>query len=301
MKRSIRLFLLTALALLSPAAPAAERVTYFVPDALGSPVAAMDEQGAVLWRENYAPYGERRTKAPANDAKPAYTGKPEDPETGLVYMGARMYDPETARFAGIDPQGFSEGNPQSFGRYLYANNNPYLYVDPTGEVAETIWDLFNIGLGVQSYRENRAAGNNVAAAVDAVGIALDSLSAAVPIIPGGAGSAIRGARGADAAVEAAKNAGEGKIAVIGRLPDTEVAREWEGHEVLNIPDWNIQKNDEWVSGVIENRQTVYTASPIEGNIWDDIKGRETVYGRELGQFEKAGYTRDGDYLRPPQK
>lgn len=125
--------LLVLLALCSTKVGAAERVTYFVPDALGSPVVAMDEQGAVLWRENYAPYGQRQAKSPANNAKPAYTGKPEDSDTGLVYMGARMHDPEAARFTGIDPQGFKEENPQTFGRYAYANNSPYVYVDPDGE------------------------------------------------------------------------------------------------------------------------------------------------------------------------
>lgn len=128
-------FLLSLLLLaLSLVATAAERTVYFVNDAQGSPVAAMDQQGEVLWRESYAPYGERRTKAADNSGKPAYTGKPEDADTSLVYMHARMYDPETARFTGIDPQGFKEDFPQSFGRYLYANNAPYVYVDPDGEL-----------------------------------------------------------------------------------------------------------------------------------------------------------------------
>lgn len=129
-----RLLVSLLLLALSLAATAAERTVYFVNDAQGSPVAAMDQQGEVLWRESYAPYGERRTKAADNNGKPAYTGKPEDADTSLVYMHARMYDPETARFTGIDPQGFGEDAPQSFGRYLYANNSPYVYVDPDGEL-----------------------------------------------------------------------------------------------------------------------------------------------------------------------
>lgn len=32
----------------------------------------------------------------------------------------------------IDPMGFNSGNIQTFNRYAYANNNPYLYVDPNG-------------------------------------------------------------------------------------------------------------------------------------------------------------------------
>lgn len=131
--RNVLRFVLAALVLLSAHALAAERITYFVSDANGSPIAAMDEQGNVLWRESYMPWGARLTREPANDARTAYTGKPEDTDTGLVYMGARWYDPETSRFTGIDPQGFNADNPQSWGRYLYANNSPYNFVDPDGE------------------------------------------------------------------------------------------------------------------------------------------------------------------------
>lgn len=126
--------LLLVLSLLVSHALAAERITYFVPDAAGSPVAAMDEQGNVIWRKSYKPYGEEQLPAPGTTT-PSFTGKPKDPDTGLVYMGARWYDPESARFTGIDPQHFDERNPQSFGRYIYANNSPYVYYDPNGEVA----------------------------------------------------------------------------------------------------------------------------------------------------------------------
>lgn len=125
---------LAAIALCMNMATAAERTVYFVPDALGSPIAAMDEAGNVVWRESHSPHGARQIRAHGNTANPAYTGKPEDTDTGLVYMGARWYDPASARFTGIDPEGFHTGNPQSFGRYLYANNAPYVYVDPNGEV-----------------------------------------------------------------------------------------------------------------------------------------------------------------------
>lgn len=149
MRRLLPLLTL-ALALLTHAAGAAERTVYFVPNAQGSPIAAMDEQGQVLWREAYAPWGERLQRHPENTARPAYTGKPEDPETGLVYMGSRLYDPEAAQFTGMDPQGFNEQNPQSWGRYLYANNSPYVFNDPDGEVPVMVIFLFvgKEGLGV---------------------------------------------------------------------------------------------------------------------------------------------------------
>jgi len=113
---------------------AAETVTYYHLDALGSPIAATDAQGNVVWRQHYAPYGERldQQAAAAGNSR-WYTGHPHDEETGLTYMGARYYDPIVGRFMGIDPKEFDERSLMSFNRYVYANDNPYKYVDPDGK------------------------------------------------------------------------------------------------------------------------------------------------------------------------
>jgi len=119
--------------LLSFSIHAAERITYYHTDALGSPVAATDQQGNVVWRETYEPYGARIKKEPAASTNARWhTGHALDVETGLQYAGARYYDPVLGRFMGIDPKGFSQGNPHSFNRYNYGSNNPYKYIDPDG-------------------------------------------------------------------------------------------------------------------------------------------------------------------------
>jgi hypothetical protein len=52
-------------------------------------------------------------------------------------MQARYYDPVIGRFYSNDPVGWVPRNPvHSFGRYTYANNNPYKYTDPTGMEGE---------------------------------------------------------------------------------------------------------------------------------------------------------------------
>ena len=49
-------------------------------------------------------------------------------------MQARYYDPVIGRFYSNDPVGWTPENPvMSFNRYLYVNNNPYKYTDPTGK------------------------------------------------------------------------------------------------------------------------------------------------------------------------
>lgn len=100
----------------------------------GSVEAATDGTGNLLWHEGYQAFGKRTEKTQSvDDALSSFTGKLEDPTTGLIYMNARYYDPNIGRFLAIDPVGFTPENLQSFNRYLYVNNNPYKYTDPTGE------------------------------------------------------------------------------------------------------------------------------------------------------------------------
>ena len=128
-----------AVLLFSATSHAATTVTYYHNDALGSPVAATDATGTVIWREQYRPFGETiRNEVAADNNSRSFTGHVKDKETGLLYMGARFYDPQLGRFMAIDPQGFKESNPTTFNRYAYANNNPYKYVDPDGEAASVI-------------------------------------------------------------------------------------------------------------------------------------------------------------------
>jgi RHS repeat-associated protein len=92
---------------------------------------------------------------------------------------------------------------------------------------------------------------------------------------------------------------EKSTAVIGRLPDTGAARDWPGHEVLNVQDWTLAKNDQWVQSVIDRKMDVYVSSnPTWDNLWDAENDRPTVFARELDQFINAGYTWDGWTLVP---
>jgi RHS repeat-associated protein len=138
-----------------------------------------------------------------------------------------------------------------------------------------------------------------------IGAGLVVLSA-VPIsdLVGGLFGLFRGAGAvADAAPAAARAAtpvAERATAVIGRLPDTSVARDWAGHEVLDLPDWTLAKNDEWVQSVVDRKMPVYVGSnPTWENLWDVENDRPTIFARELGQFTKAGYTWDGWTMMPP--
>jgi RHS repeat-associated protein len=142
MKKRLRTAYAGALAVflaVTGSAFAAEKITYYHFDALGSPVAATDDQGNIVWRKKYTPYGEE-TKTPSTPAESrSFTGHVRDAETGLIYAGARYIDPVIGRFMATDPVSFTETNPYSFNRYSYANNNPYKFWDPDGREVKLQW------------------------------------------------------------------------------------------------------------------------------------------------------------------
>ncbi|MGQ0594379.1 MAG: RHS repeat domain-containing protein [Gammaproteobacteria bacterium] len=172
-------------------------------DALGSPIAATDQDGRVVWRKSYAPYGQ--PIGPAAPNEPGYTGKFQDPGLGIQNFGARWYDPRIGRFLAIDPVGFDPENPQSFNRYAYANNNPYKYVDPDGnsplDVGFFIADTVSFGLAV-------ASGNPAAIQSAAFDLAASAVGLASPVP--GTGLAIKAARAGDKVGDVAKLADSAK-------------------------------------------------------------------------------------------
>ena len=109
--------------------------SYYHTDHLGSPVAATNELGALIFSERYAPFGESGIET-STESKTVgsigYTGHLDDADLGLTYMEARYYDPLIGRFYANDPVGFIESNPSSFNRFAYGNNSPYQFIDPDG-------------------------------------------------------------------------------------------------------------------------------------------------------------------------
>jgi RHS repeat-associated protein len=132
-----RKLLLAAWVFSAYSAFAGEAVTYYHNDAVGSPATATDQAGYVRWRAAYRPYGDRdQTSAEqlaSSDNRKWFTGHVQDDATGLTYAGARYYAPVLGRFLSVDPVGFEAMNEHSFGRYIYANNNPYKFTDPDGK------------------------------------------------------------------------------------------------------------------------------------------------------------------------
>lgn len=106
-------------------------MTYVYTDPQGTPLAEADVNGNITATFDYAPYGSQALGTAPNG--PGYTGHVNDPDTGLVYMQARYYDPSTGKFLSVDPVVPRLGDVFNFNRYAYANNNPVTNIDATGD------------------------------------------------------------------------------------------------------------------------------------------------------------------------
>ncbi|RAO75187.1 RHS repeat domain-containing protein [Dyella jiangningensis] len=123
--------LLILLAISASERALAGTVTYMYTDPQGTPLAEADTSGNVVATFDYKPYGSQALGTPKNG--PGYTGHVNDADTALVYMQARYYDAAIGRFLSVDPKKVKSGELYSFNRFAYADDNPTLKTDPTGE------------------------------------------------------------------------------------------------------------------------------------------------------------------------
>ena len=107
--------------------------TYLHTDALGTPIAITDTTGAVTSRYTWDTWGKLQQQTGSSQQPFGFTGYQRDAQTGLHYAQQRYYDSEIGRFNRHDPFRGDIDTPLSLHRYLYANANPTIYVDPTGE------------------------------------------------------------------------------------------------------------------------------------------------------------------------
>lgn len=102
-------------------------------DGLGSVRALTDNSGNVVQTYQTDEFGVP-TESQGTMTQPfGYTGQPVDPESGLVYLRTRAYDPAAGRFMQRDPMGGGQlENPCTQNRQIYVQDNPVNRLDPTG-------------------------------------------------------------------------------------------------------------------------------------------------------------------------
>ena len=104
-------------------------------DGRGSVTNLLDNNNASVVQYNYKPFGETTKSGIKSDELEntyQYNAESTDAITGLQYLRARYYDSETGRFISQDTYRGEITNPLSRNLYLYTNNDPVNYVDPSG-------------------------------------------------------------------------------------------------------------------------------------------------------------------------
>lgn len=116
-------------------------------DTFGHVRALLDASGNCAATYRYSAFGKEQIQGEIL-APWRYAGKRFDLETGLIYFGARYYDPSTMCWMTPDPLEDADGP----NLYRYVHNNPLYYTDPDGRAAFAIViPLFTITWG--GYRD----------------------------------------------------------------------------------------------------------------------------------------------------
>jgi RHS repeat-associated protein len=126
--------------------PSEAKVSYLTNDHLGSPRILTDQNGQVISRRDFLPFGEEinsgtggRTTAQgyigSDSIRQKFTSYERDQETDLDYARARMYGNSLGRFTSPDPLYIEFRRlpfPQAWNLYAYTRNNPLTFIDPDG-------------------------------------------------------------------------------------------------------------------------------------------------------------------------
>jgi RHS repeat-associated protein len=149
------------------AASAPCRTCYLSWDHLGSTRMVTDQNGTVVARHDYLPFGQEIIAGyggrPSlwgglDTVNQKFTGKERDTESGLGYFGARYYGSSMGRFMSPDHPLIDQHpeNPQSWNLYAYARNNPLINIDPTG-----LGCITDLGQGSDANHESVEFNNSI--------------------------------------------------------------------------------------------------------------------------------------------
>ena len=134
---------------------------YYVLNAQGDVIALADQNGNLIAKYSYDPWGKLLSVTPNGwldeqnayylevaEANPLrYRGYYYDAETGFYYLQSRYYDPEIGRFINADSYASTDATGLlSTNMFAYCENDPVNRSDPSGELFGTISGLIVGGL-----------------------------------------------------------------------------------------------------------------------------------------------------------
>ena len=159
-------------------------LSVYLYDGHGSVRGLIDSTGKITDTYNYDAFGNLLNQTGSTVNNYLYCGEQFDSATGLYYLRARYMNPATGTFITQDTYAGTVFDPTSLHKYLYANANPVMNVDPSGyftladvSISSTIsntidtiqndafalavWRSFKAGFisaGVDVYRQLRTTG-----------------------------------------------------------------------------------------------------------------------------------------------
>jgi RHS repeat-associated protein len=107
--------------------------SYLIANLEGSPTVALDSTGHVSAVQLFLPSGAQGFTWGTMPTAHSSTDQLLDSQMGLLYYGARFYDPLSAQFTSAD---VVLNNAEGWNPYAYVAGNPETFVDPTGHFME---------------------------------------------------------------------------------------------------------------------------------------------------------------------
>ena len=106
-------------------------VSYYLYDGGLSVRSLTDEYGTITDTLVFDAFGNETERTGTTDNNYGSQGEEQD-ATGLYYLRARYMDPATGTFTSMDTYAGSISDPTSLHKYLFANANPVMNSDPSG-------------------------------------------------------------------------------------------------------------------------------------------------------------------------
>ncbi|WP_190316054.1 RHS repeat-associated core domain-containing protein [Pseudanabaena sp. UWO310] len=100
-----------------------------------------NSSGVITDTYNYDAYGTLLRSTGNTPNSYLYRGEQFDSNIGDYYLRARYYNPNLGRFNSVDPFEGNSMNPMSRHRFIYGNDNPISFQDPSGNSAISILDI----------------------------------------------------------------------------------------------------------------------------------------------------------------
>lgn len=107
--------------------------TYYLVDAIGSTRQIANSSGNVSIDFDYDAFGVPFQASPDRSDEHLFAGEVLDSAIDSIYLRARYYSPDNGRFFSKDPFSGYNNQPITLHDYIYAGQNPVLFVDPSGK------------------------------------------------------------------------------------------------------------------------------------------------------------------------